>query len=480
MEERAFHPLDYVSVLRRRKWWFITPLALCLLVGTLLALFLPRTYFTQAEIGVAAPTLSTELLKGVQSMDKEERQRAISQQLLSRTVLERVVREEKINPEAPVDQVAAWLRSRVDIAVDKPLGLGENKNGLDSFRLGYRDSTPEQTMRIANRLAVVFVEENSKTRTERAENTSEVLGRQLQESQDRLALLEEQLAVKKENYMGRLPGQIDANIQMVNGLRQQLESLSTQLRGEQDRLSNVESQIQMMQQGSAGMPLATTANSVAAAQARITQLQQQLTQARSMYKDTHPEIPLLQGQIAQAKADLASLKDDSPSHRNDVLQSDPLYRQKINERDQIRTRIKTLQMAESQTRAQIGQFQKAVADGPRVEQDLEPLTRDVRLEQFRYADLKKKHGDALDAERVSRTQGGERFSVLYGAGLPRSPETPNIPKVLMMALALGLALGAGLVVGREFLDRSVHDVRALQSEFEVPVLGEIPRIHGAA
>jgi capsular polysaccharide biosynthesis protein len=41
-------------------------------------------------------------------------------------------------------------------------------------------------------------------------------------------------------------------------------------------------------------------------------------------------------------------------------------------------------------------------------------------------------------------------------------------------------LGAALVVGREFMDRSVHDARALQNEFEIPVLGEIPRIHGAA
>jgi len=28
MEERAFDPLDYVSVLKRRKWWFILPLVL--------------------------------------------------------------------------------------------------------------------------------------------------------------------------------------------------------------------------------------------------------------------------------------------------------------------------------------------------------------------------------------------------------------------------------------------------------------------
>jgi capsular polysaccharide biosynthesis protein len=44
---------------------------------------------------------------------------------------------------------------------------------------------------------------------------------------------------------------------------------------------------------------------------------------------------------------------------------------------------------------------------------------------------------------------------------------------------MGFALGAIALVGREFLDRSVHDVRALQTEFEIPVLGEIPRIHGA-
>ena len=28
MEERHFHPLDYVSVLQRRKWWLIVPIAL--------------------------------------------------------------------------------------------------------------------------------------------------------------------------------------------------------------------------------------------------------------------------------------------------------------------------------------------------------------------------------------------------------------------------------------------------------------------
>ena len=32
------------------------------------------------------------------------------------------------------------------------------------------------------------------------------------------------------------------------------------------------------------------------------------------------------------------------------------------------------------------------------------------------------------------------------------------------------------VMGREYLDRSVHDVRDLREEFQLPVLGEVARI----
>jgi capsular polysaccharide biosynthesis protein len=79
-------------------------------------------------------------------------------------------------------------------------------------------------------------------------------------------------------------------------------------------------------------------------------------------------------------------------------------------------------------------------------------------------------------EDIARKQGVERFTVLYPASFPSSPDEPNVMRIMLMSVVLGLMLGAGLVVAREFLDRSVHDARSLQSEFEIPVLGEIPRI----
>ncbi|MEN3339119.1 MAG: protein tyrosine kinase modulator [Acidobacteriota bacterium] len=481
MEERAFHPLDYLSVVKRRKWWLIAPLALGAVVGLLLALLWPKDYISQAKIGIAAPTLSPELLRGVSSLDKEERQRAISQQLLSRQVLERVAREEKLDPSKPVEDVAGWLRSRVVVQVDQPIGRMENKNGLDSFDLGYMDSEPDRAQRITNRLAYVFVEENSKTRTSRAENTSEVLGQQTQASLERLTQLEAQLRTKKEANMGRLPTQVNANTEMVRGLRQSLDSYSLQLRTEEDRLSQIEAQLEDMRRGTGSTAMTSSATStVHTIQARKSALQQELAQARALgYTDKHPEIDRLKSEIAQADAELASI-NKAGNANGDLLQADPMYRQRLADRESARMRINTLRAQSANASRQIADYQSRVEAAPMVEENLAAITREVDLERARYTDLKNTYDKARSAEDLARKQGGERFSVLYPAspGVPASP-TQQL-KLFMIPIVLGFVLGAMLAVGREFMDRSVHDARELQSEFEVPVLGEIPKIHGAA
>ena len=176
MEERSFHPLDYLSVFRRRKRWFFIPLATCVVLGVLAVLLLPKTYESKASIAVAAPTLSPEILKMVSSLDATERQRAIQQHLLSATVLERVAREEQIDPRKSAEEMVPWLRKRIDVKVPVPIGVNPRavERGIESFDLFFQDSSPERTRRVANRLADVFVEENSRVTTQRAENTVEV------------------------------------------------------------------------------------------------------------------------------------------------------------------------------------------------------------------------------------------------------------------------------------------------------------------
>lgn len=481
MEERSFHPLDYLSVLRRRKWWFILPLLACIALGALAAVFLPKEYESKAVIGVAAPTLSPELLKGVSSLDATERQRAISQNLLSQAVLERVVREEELNKKKSTEEVVPAIRKQIDVDVPVPIGVNPRavERGIESFELKFKDKDPERTRRITDRLANVFVEENSKRTTQRAENTVEVLGQQLRASQERLTEIEEQLRQKKERFMGRLPEQTDANLSTANGLRQQLDSYANQLNMESQQLLLIETQLEQMKSGGAAAAMTSTGSAaIQSAQSRLNTLNQQLAQARAAgYTDRHPEVVTLQAEIATAKRELSASKSDSSTPN--ALQNDPAYQQKLAERALVKGRINSLRQAEASVRGQIAAYTSRIEAAPMVEQELSGINRELQNETNRYNELKKQYDAATVQGDITRQQGGERFTVLYGASKPKLVSTEPL-RLMLMALGAGLMLGAGLLVGREFLDRSVYDARALQNEFELPVLGEIPTIHPAA
>jgi succinoglycan biosynthesis transport protein ExoP len=158
------------------------------------------------------------------------------------------------------------------------------------------------------------------------------------------------------------------------------------------------------------------------------------------------------------------------------LKSDPIYLQKMQEREMVKLQIRDLQNAVGIAQRQIGDYRRRVEAAPVAEQELAPLDRELSAEKVRFSELTTRLSNARVAEDVAHKQGGERFSLLYPASLPDEPIEPNPLKIMALALVAGLVLGAVGAVGREFLDRSVHDTRALENEFEVPVLGEIPRI----
>lgn len=278
--------------------------------------------------------------------------------------------------------------------------------------------------------------------------------------------------------MGRLPEQREANLQMVASLSQRLDSATNALRGEQDRLTMIERQIDGIRQGTADIAPLRADIGPTTVQGRVALLQRQLADARTMYTEKHPEVQRLQQELADARDELKRGVNKG-SDRDELLRSDPTYQALQADRSQARLRVASLQRDTAAMRGQITMYQQRIEAAPMVEQELASLTREYELEKTNYGQLDERHKTALVAEDLERKQGTDRFSVLYSASLPDSPESPNRPRLIVMAIALGLFLGIGLAAGRELLDRSVYDARAL-AQFDVPVLAEIPRIplHG--
>lgn len=489
MDEPRFDPLDYVSVFNRRKWWFFVPVAFAIVVGILLVYLLPRTYQATTTIAVSAARVSA--LVGTVEMDKQERMRAVSQQLLSRPVLERTARLERLDQGASIDSAIGRLRRGISVAMPDsitPSGSAtatgapgsqlspDQKASLDTYQVSYVDDSPENAQRILNRLAQVFVQENSKSLEIRAQDTSQFIDSQLHASEGRLSTLENKLREMKESYMGRLPEQTNANLAWVSNLQRQLESNATMLRGEQDRLSMLDRQIEAIQQGADDAVSTMRGTPGETAQGRVISLRSQLAAARLSYTDKHPEVVRLKEDLANAEKAAAAEKTRPLNDRMAVLSSNPEYRSVVKDREASKLRISELQHSQSAINGQINAYQARVEMAPRVEQQMVSLNREYELERKAFGDLTDKKQQAVLNEELQRKQGGEQFAVLVPASLPDEPFKPKPLRVMLMALAAGFVLGGAGVVGREYMDRSVHDARGLRDEFELPVLAEIPRI----
>jgi polysaccharide chain length determinant protein (PEP-CTERM system associated) len=485
MEDTHVHALDYLSVVRRRKWWLILPIVASIAIGYALVRFLPKQYKGTVTLGVVAPGVSPNLVGQSAPLDNSERMRAFSQQLLSAPVLARVAREERLASGTPDDGLIGRLRSSVAITVPDPVALTNEPRKFDTFIVSYSDEDPARAQRVTNRLATVFVDETSKTREEQAEHTSAFIATQLQNSGKRLAELEGRLRKAKESHIGQLPEQTTANLQTLSGLRTQLDANATALRGEQDRLTMTERQLETMKQGAAQMVLVprangTTGEAVATGpESRIAVLQRELAVARATYTDKHPEIARLQEELATARRDAAAERQKPAADREAQLQVDPTYRQLMADREMGRLRIRDLQRAETDIRRQIGVYQARVESTPMVEQQLTSLNRDYELEKGQYSDLTSKLRAASMAESVERNRRGEQFTVLYPASYPSEPVKPVPIRVMLLAIIAGIAVGGALTLAREYLDRSVHNVRDLREELDLPVLGEVTRIQTA-
>lgn len=469
----AFHPLDYISVLRRRIWWLVAPIVLAVIAGAALLAFLPRQYHSTATIGVSLPAMTGQVVSSNQRVSVEERIRDINQLLTSPTVLERVAQEEGLDRQMKLADAVPYLRSRLKVTMPPP-NPSVPPGMVEQFFLNYTDATPDRTQAITNRIADAFVAESSRRREMRAEETSAFIGMQLNASKQRLDDLEARLRSTKEEYMGALPEQTQANVAMVTGLQQQLESTVNATRGEQDRLGLLEQQLNAMEAG-ASADTAAAPGVASPAAVRVIELERELAQARNTYTDKHPEVVRLKDDLAAARAEAAADASRPQEERIATLRVDPTFNGLRKERDASKLRITDLQRQQEQIQAQIAMYRMRVDSAPRVEQQMATLEREYDLEKQQYADLTTKLHNAEMTESVERNQGGERFTVLAHAPRPSEPSSPNTQRLMLVTVLLGLCLGAGAALGREYLDRSVYDARTL-SDLELPVLGEIPHI----
>ena len=113
----------YIEIAKRRKYWVIIPFLFSMLVGLGYFLKAPRIFEARTLILVQPQRVPEEFVRSIVSTSVEDRVRTITQQITSRTNLERIIKEYpliKENDGLPTtEDMVANLRKSITVKLEK-------------------------------------------------------------------------------------------------------------------------------------------------------------------------------------------------------------------------------------------------------------------------------------------------------------------------------------------------------------------------
>ncbi len=488
----------------RRKWYILVPFVV-IACATAVVSPLPAQPVSIRDITCSwchskfpedyvQPTVTSRL---------EDRLSSINQQILSRTRLEQIVREFDLYAEerrdSIMEDVIEQMRTR-DINVEINAGaMDRRESTAPTFRISYTGTDARTTMRVTERLASLFIEENLRDREALAEGTNQFLDAQLQDARMRLIDQEKRLEEYRRKHAGELPSQLQTNIQAIQNLQLQIQTLNQSISQDRDRRLMLDRLVvdgETLASMAAPPPASVLAQSDSAA-ASIPAAQQldiarlQLRALELRLKPVHPDIVRLK----RAVADLEKKAEKEALERPVSPESEPVgpvgltplelaRRARVAdmkaEQEALDRRIVAKEAEEKRLRATLATYQTRISAVPARETDLVELTRDYETLKEVYTNLLANSENAKAASNLERRQIGEQFKVLDPARMPEKPISPNRIRINSMGAVAGLGLGLGLVLLLEYRDRTMRTEEDVVGALALPVLALVPQMIGRA
>lgn len=458
--------------LRRRRWWLAMPLFTVWAVVWSVSWFLPAVYRSETLILVEQQKVPEQYVVSNVTADLQERLQSMTQQMMSRTRLLRIMDEFQLYPELRSRRTPdEWVeRMRQDIQME--LVQAPNRRGdLAAFKIAYLCRNARLAQQVASRLSSLFIEENLKSRQQQSQETTNFLQSQLGEA--RQSLSEQEMRVKefKSRYLGELPGQVQSNMQILGGLQSQLQQEMEALGHAKQQSVYLESLLGQWRSAQGGAVLAPSA-----VDQELESQRAQLADLSAHYTERHPDIRKLQEAIIRTEALKQRLRPAGELGGGGAVRSSPgtplaeLESQLKANRVEIANREKSVKGGERQIQG----YQSRLNTAPLREQQLADLTRDYDQSRKNYESLLAKLDDSSMATNLEKRQQGEQFRVLDPPNLPQKPYSPQRLRLSLIGLLAGLVLGVGGMAGAEAVDDRIYCRADLKEVSDAPVLSEIP------
>jgi succinoglycan biosynthesis transport protein ExoP len=485
---------DYWAIVCRRRWWLLLGVFGAWTAVSLLGWFLPADYRSETVILVEQQKVPEQYVIPNVSVDLQERLHSMTQQILSRTRLRRIIdsfhlyasERNRLSPDELVDQL------RQDVKIDLVKAPG-SRDELTAFKIYYISRDPNLAQQVTSQLTSLFIEENLRARQQQSESTTGFLENQLDEAGKDLAAQEQRVREFKTRYLGELPGQLQSNVQILSGLQSRLQgAIDARDRVKQQQIY-YESLLGQYRSLQAELRRGKSADlrSPEALDAELERLKNQMADLTARYTARHPDVKHLKEEIAATESVKSRIETEIKAARSKPEQvgsdsaypRDPAELRVLSPVLEIESQLKASQL-EMQNRqreienleSSISAYENRLNSTPLREQQLANVTRDYDQSKANYESLLAKKNQSELATNLEKRQQGEQFRILDPPSLPTKPYWPDRFEFNLFGLVAGLIVGFAALVGAEALDDRVHGEKDLRSLIVAPVVVDIPSL----
>jgi len=202
------------------------------------------------------------------------------------------------------------------------------------------------------------------------------------------------------------------------------------------------------------------------------------------YTERYPDVIRLKREIEEVKNKLSKSKideDDNAEKRRDTEEEitttlNPVFQDLRRELGRVDLEIISLKTRYKEFRKKVEEYKKKVQSIPLQEQELARLTRDYNVNDNIHKMLLRKLEEARINQALESTNQSDSYQIIDRAILPIRPVKPDVIKITLMGLILGLGAGIGIVYFLEYTNNSVKGYRDAKESFPVPILGIISRM----
>ncbi len=501
---RALDVEDYIDIIRRHKGWIFGPFLFCVVVSVVGVYMWPDSYVSQAVVKITPQQIPESMVQSSINQAMYDRITSMEQEILSRTELTNIIRNYGLYPREvsrmPVEDVIEVMKKNISIT---PIA-GANPNNertIPAFAVQFSYSDRMQAQKVVQDLVAKFIDANIRNSTNRTFQTTQFMKDERDQAKKEMDGIEDRLTAFRMKNNGRLPDQVQGNMQQVTALQSQVYAINSALsRAQQDKLQLEatlrilkDQQTELSKQPSDSMTQATVQKNeqLAEAQKDLQYWDDALRVLRQKYNDNYPDVQTAMGRVKAARQKRDELEKEDTTKKAETKASpapksmNPVL---VREQRDLDARIRQMQSSSQGKDLEIADYSKELKQAtdaiksyesrletvPMGEQEYGDLMRDRDIAKQKYVDLDERLAKAERAEAMEQRKQGELLELLDPASLPMAPTEPKRPLVISIGAGIGLLLGIVFAGAREMKDTSLKNLKDVRAYTQLAILGSVP------